>query len=72
MIKRRAGFKSESLQAAEIFGNISVAWFSAGVIVPFFGIFSSSREFFSKLVISLAFAGIFFYLALKLARKGQK
>jgi hypothetical protein len=68
---RRKNFTSESLQAADIFGNVSVAWFSIGVIAPLFGDFES-LEFLLRLMGALVMAGVFFFVSLELARRGQK
>jgi len=64
--------KSILIQAAEIFGNVSVAWFSAGVIIPILGAISDPVEFTLRLLQSLGMAGFFFWSSLELAKRGRK
>lgn len=68
---RQKQFNSEFRQAAEILGNVSVAWFTAGVIVPLFSPIISLTDFISRLVASLTLAGFSFYGSLELARRGK-
>jgi len=62
-------FSSKQYQRiSEIFGNLSVAWFSAGTITP---LFSNSKlsDFLAKITISLIFSLIFFIISLYFAKK---
>ncbi|PIP51917.1 hypothetical protein COX09_04465 [Candidatus Beckwithbacteria bacterium CG23_combo_of_CG06-09_8_20_14_all_47_9] len=72
MVRRKRLSKSILIQAAEIFGNVSVAWFSAGVIIPILGAISDPVEFTLRLLQSLGMAGFFFWSSLELAKRGRK
>lgn len=60
---------SQLNRLSEIFGNISVAWFTAGVIAPFFTKFDSNSDVFANVLLSLAMSGLFVYLSLKFIKK---
>lgn len=55
--------------AAEIIGNIAVAWFTAGIISPFFIKPKILFEFFRSLVIVLIMSIFFAYGSLSLVKK---
>lgn len=59
--------KGQLVRASEIFGNLAVAWFSAGAISPVITKPSSLTDFLLTFVLSLIWGGIFFALALELA-----
>lgn len=54
---------------SEIFGNISVAWFSSGVIIPIITKQIDSLDFWLRLVLSLVMAGAFFVISLTILKK---
>lgn len=59
-------------QIAEIFGNISVAWFSGGIIAPFFFRNQTIQEFAINFIIGL-FIGLFFVsMSLQYLKKKRK
>jgi hypothetical protein len=59
--------KGQLKTAAEIFGNISVTWFAAGIVAPLF-----SRSFiWINFLVSLVAATIFFIIALLLVKNIQ-
>ncbi|MEK7536759.1 MAG: hypothetical protein AAB559_03215 [Patescibacteria group bacterium] len=45
---------SQLNRLSEIFGNISVAWFTAGVIAPLFTKIDSNQDVFTNVLLSLA------------------
>lgn len=55
-------------RASEIFGNLSVAWFSAGVIAPFFTRPQSIVIFGLSFGVSMTMAVLSFIIALQLAK----
>lgn len=50
---------------SEILGNISVAWFTAGVISPIFITAITPQELLNKVIIPIAISFIFVILSLK-------
>lgn len=62
---------SQLNRASEVLGNISVAWFTAGVISPLFVRPKSIPELVSLFVLSIVMAGLFFIWSLSLV-KGVK
>ena len=59
-------------RASEIIGNISVAWFSGGVIAPLIVRPLNIIEFLIFFVVSLIMSGSFFILSLKIIEKNKK
>lgn len=58
--------------ASEILGNIAVAWFTAGVISPFFTKPQELFDFLFAFVVSLVMVGLFSKIALDLVRDINK
>jgi hypothetical protein len=50
-----------------IFGNVAVAWLTAGVITPLFTPLNSI-ELFSKIIVSLFISGTFTFMSLQVVR----
>ena len=66
-------FSSRQLnRASEIIGNISVAWFSGGIIAPIFSRSLKLIEFITFIVVSLIVSGIFFSISLEIIKKKNK
>lgn len=63
--------KEQSNRLSEVSGNITVAWFSAGVISPLFVRPRTAIDFLVGFVLSLLMAGAFLAGSLSLA-KGEK
>lgn len=59
-------------RASEIIGNISVAWFSAGVIAPLFTRNLNSIEYTTFFIVSLAMSGSFFVISLNIIENNNK
>lgn len=59
-------------RASEIIGNISVAWFSGGVITPLIARSFRSIEFIIFFVVSLLMSGMFFIISLEIIKKKIK
>lgn len=59
-------------RASEIIGNISVAWFSGGVITPLIVRSLNIIMFFIYFVLSLTMSVSFFVLSLKMIEKSKK
>lgn len=55
-------------RTSEILGNVSVAWFSAGVITPLFFRPKNIVEFIALFLVSLLMAGLFFLGSLHFVR----
>lgn len=60
--------KGQLARASEVFGNISVAWFSAGAISPVLARPNSVIDFLLTFALSMIWGGIFFAIALELAK----
>lgn len=56
-------------RTSEILGNISVTWFSAGVISPVFVKPKDVIEFISLFLLSLIMSGLFFVWSLSIAKE---
>ena len=56
-------------RASEILGNIAVAWFSVGVISPFFMSLGERLAFIRPSMVSLFMAGFFFRWSLDLLKE---
>lgn len=56
-------------RASEIIGNISVAWFSGGVIAPIISHSFRLIEFITFFIVSLIMSGIFFNFSLEIIKK---
>lgn len=56
-------------RVSEIFGNISVAWFSAGAISPVINHPKNIAVFLIQFVVSLIWSMIFFKFSLDFAKK---
>ncbi|MFA5770701.1 MAG: hypothetical protein WC894_04380 [Patescibacteria group bacterium] len=56
-------------RASEIIGNISVAWFSGGIITPLITNSLSFIEFVYIFLVSLFMSVFFFILSLEIIRK---
>ncbi len=56
---------------SEIFGNISVVWFSAGIISPIFSPPQIVFDFAYRFLVSLVMSGFFFFWSIRLM-KGVK
>lgn len=61
--------KDQKKQLAEIFGNMSVAWFSLGVISPIFIKPKTLSEFFTNLGLGLIFSFVFIIISLQFLKK---
>lgn len=61
--------KGQIERASEIFGNVSVAWFSAGAISPLFSDPQNLIDTLLRFMVAISFAGFFFIFSLKLAKK---
>lgn len=61
--------KAQLIRISEVLGNISVAWFSAGVITPIFIHPQSVFDFIYTLVVSLILSGASLILSLVIIRK---
>ena len=61
--------KSQLERTSEIMGNITVTWFSAGVITPLFIRPKNFIEFIFLFALSLLMAGLFFLGSLHLVRR---
>lgn len=59
-------------RSSEIIGNISVAWFSGGVIAPIISHSFKLIEFITFIVVSLIMSGIFFSISLEIIKKKNK
>ncbi len=59
-------------RASEIIGNISVAWFSGGIIVPLFVNNINLIEYITYSVVSLIVSFSFFIISLKIIEKNIK
>ena len=67
-----SGFSQSQLErASEVFGNVSVAWFSAGVISPLFVPSRTVLSFIFYLGTSLLMAIVFFVLSLMLLARDK-
>ena len=60
---------SQLNRISEIFGNITVAWFTAGVIAPFFTKLDSDIDLIANVLISLILSGLFAYLSIEFVKK---
>lgn len=50
--------KGQMMRISEIFGNLSIAWFTAGIISPLFIRSQSFIDFFLNFSVSLVISGI--------------
>lgn len=61
--------KSQLERTSEIMGNITVAWFSAGVITPLFVRPKNIIDFITLLSVGLLMAGLFYFGLIHLIRR---
>ncbi|PIQ72672.1 hypothetical protein COY13_03985 [Candidatus Roizmanbacteria bacterium CG_4_10_14_0_2_um_filter_36_35] len=59
-------------RVSEITGNISVAWFSGGIITPLIARSVSLIEFLFYFIVSLFMSGAFFVVSLEIIKKQKK
>lgn len=59
-------------RASEIIGNVSVAWFSGGIIMPLIARSMNFIEFLFYFIVSLFMSGVFFIVSLEIIRKPKK
>ena len=59
-------------RSSEIIGNISVAWFSGGIITPLIARSLDIIMFVIFFVVSLILSGSFFIISLKIIEKNKK
>lgn len=72
MAKTKTNFSQGQLnRASEILGNLSVAWFTVGVISPLFIRPKEIIDLLTNLVVGLTMAGIFAFWSIYLARKAK-
>ncbi len=57
---------------SEIFGNIAVVWFSAGIISPVFSPPQVMFDFAYRFLVSLGMSGFFFVWSVRLMRGVKK
>jgi len=61
--------KSQLERTSEILGNITVAWFSAGVITPLFVRPKNLMEFIVLFSVGLLMASLFYFVSIYLVRR---
>ncbi|MBI5122663.1 hypothetical protein HZA75_02270 [Candidatus Roizmanbacteria bacterium] len=61
--------KPQLERTSEILGNVSVTWFSAGVITPLFIRPKNIIEFFTLLSVGLLMASLFYFGSIHLIRR---
>lgn len=59
-------------RASEIIGNVSVAWFSGGIITPLIARSMNFIEFLFYFIVSLFMSGVFFIVSLEIIKKPKK
>lgn len=59
-------------RVSEIFGNIAVVWFSAGIISPIFSPVQSTFDFAYRFLVSLVMSLVFIYLSLRAIKGASK